>query len=349
MLSKCPAWCVDGALAGVGLERDDVLAKRTVSQFDLARDFKRRHLERIIFRHPNLGKAIKCAGRCGLSLLIWPRFIAPFRWHLRHLEARLPNLPPEFIGFKILHLTDLHAGMTRTDYLVRSLKKALEHKPDLIAITGDFIDYRPEALPALDAILPLLKAPHGVWAVFGNHDYHEYSWRHVGERSSHRVIHRRLRKKLSAAGVGVLCNQSTAVRRKNAVLHLVGLDELWTGRSNPKQAFAGIDPSSTVICLQHNPDAIEALSAYHWDWMLCGHTHGGQVHLPLLGPLFVPVVHRQYLRGIFDLPPAAATGHRRFALVSTGIGYGLPVRWFVQPESIMITLQRGDPGYRWQE
>ncbi len=326
------------------------LVKRAVSQFDLSRDFNKRHLERIIFHHPNIGAVVKCVGRCGLTLLIWPRFIAPFRWRLRHLEARLPNLPPEFNGFKILHLTDLHAGMTRTAYLQASLRQAVAHKPDIIVITGDLIDYRPQALPALDAVLPLLKAPGGVWAVFGNHDYHEYSWRHVGERSSHRLIHRRLRQKLAAHGIHLLCNRSAAVCRNGAAIYLVGMDELWTGRSDPKQAFADINSSSPVICLQHNPDAIGQLAEYRWDWMLCGHTHGGQVDLPLIGPLFVPVVDRSYLRGIFELAPVdAGTAERRYALVSTGIGYGLPVRWFVQPESIMITLYQGASGYRWRD
>lgn len=322
--------------------------KRPVSQFDLSRDFKKRHLERIIFRHPNIGAAIKYAGRCGLSLLIWPRFIAPFRWRLRQLEVCLPHLPEAFNGFSILHLTDLHAGMTRTAYLQAALRRALAQKPDMVVITGDLIDYRPQALPALDALLPLLNAPHGVWVVFGNHDYHEYSWRHVGDRSLHRVIHRRLRKKLATHGVNLLCNASATVRRNGARLYLVGLDELWTGRSDPKLAFAGIDPSSPVICLQHNPDAIVQLAEYRWDWMLCGHTHGGQVDFPLLGPLFVPVVNREYLRGIFEFPSVHAGDEgKRFALVSTGIGYSLPVRWFVQPESIMLTLRQGKAGYRW--
>lgn len=324
------------------------MAKQIVSQFNLGRDFKNRRLERIIFRHPQLGAAIKCAGRCGLSLLVWPRWIAPFRWRLRQLECSLPHLPPDFDGFKILHLTDLHTGMTRLAYLQSALRQAVAQKPDLIAITGDVIDYRPAAIPALDTILPILKAPHGTWAIFGNHDYHEYSWRHVGARSSHRVIHRRLCRSLDHHGIRLLRNSAVPIHRGNSTIDLVGLDELWTGRQDPQAAFAGIGSDSVVICLQHNPDAIPELLLHRWDWLLCGHTHGGQVHLPLLGPLFVPVIHRRYLRGIFDFP--ATSGHpadRRHALVSTGIGYSAPIRWFVRPESIMLTLRCGPIGYRW--
>ncbi|MGC8559389.1 MAG: metallophosphoesterase [Phycisphaerae bacterium] len=324
------------------------MEKKIVSQFDLSRDFKKRHLEKIIFRYPRLGAAIKCAGRCGLTLLIWPRWIAPFRWHLRHLESQFPHLPAEFDGFQILHLTDLHSGMTRLEYLKKTLRHAVDQKPDLIVITGDLIDYRPEALHALDAVLPLLKAPHGVWAIFGNHDYHEYSWRHVGERSSHRAIHRRLLRSLNRHQVHLLRNASAPIRRGTAAITLVGLDELWTGRSDPHAAFAGTGADSVIICLQHNPDAIETLIQFKWDWMLCGHTHGGQVHLPLLGPLFVPIADRRYLRGIFEFPPASnAPTERRYALVSTGIGYSVPVRWFVRPESVLLTLRRGSSGYHW--
>lgn len=319
--------------------------KQPPSQFNLARDFKRRYLERFIFSQPRLGAAIKCGARGALTALIWPRFVAPFRWHLRRLVVNIPHLPKSFQGFKILHLTDLHAGMTAANYLQRTLVTAMLEKPDLIAITGDLIDYRPAALSALDGLLPRLQAPAGVWMVFGNHDYHEYSWRHVGARSAHRTIHRRLRAKLQHAGVHVLCNASAAIRRGADSIYLVGLDELWTGRSHAAAAFAGVPPDATAFCLQHNPDAIDDLQAYPWDWMLCGHTHGGQVDLPLVGPLFVPIIHRKYLRGIFEL--ADTRDAKRFALVSTGVGYGLPIRWFVRPESILITLRAGPAAYEW--
>ncbi len=314
--------------------------KRYTPQFDIRHALRNRPLERFIFSHDIIGPLIKRIGRWGLTAMVWPRFVAPYRWRLEHAPMPFPNLPPEFCGYKILHLTDLHAGSTRQSYLLRVLKSAVATRPDLVVISGDLLDYMPAGLAALRELLPEITAPDGVLACFGNHDYHEYSWRHVGKRSSHRAIHKRLRQLLSTLGIRYLCNQKIDIRRGNATLQLVGIDELWTGNADPAAAFADVRTGQPCICLQHNPDGAAILKGYPWHWMLCGHTHGGQVIIPVLGPLFVPVENRQWLRGFYHFQHPAVGTQTMF--ISRGSGSSIPVRLRCPPEVRLFTLCSAD-------
>ncbi len=269
-------------------------------QFDVRQAMRDRPIERLLLLNHRLKAAVSMLGITGLTCLIYPRFIAPFRLKVRQHAMTFRNLPPEFHGYKILHLTDLHLGSTRTSFVRHAIETGLAHKPDLILLSGDLIEYRRAGLTALGQILPLLRAPDGVLTIFGNHDYHESSWRHVGERSAHRAIHKRLTKLVQNSPVTLLRNESRIVQRANAKLQIVGIDEMWVGHMDPAKAFQGVDPALPTIVLQHNPDGYLALKEYAWEWMLCGHTHGGQVDVPLLGPLYVPMINRQWLRGFYE-------------------------------------------------
>jgi predicted MPP superfamily phosphohydrolase len=218
----------------------------------------------------------------------------------------------------------------------------MQEKPDLVVITGDLIDYDPASLAILRRLLqPVVSAtpPDGVAAIFGNHDYHEYSWRHVGPRSARRSIHRRLVQTVQGLGIRLLRNEQLRVRRNGSQLIVVGMDEMWTHRADAAKAFAGVTPNEPVICLQHNPDGIEFLRPYPWQYMLCGHTHGGQARLPVLGALYVPMEHRQYIRGFFHFEPVnGQRAERRTMFVSTGLGYSAPMRMLCRPEATLFTL-----------
>ncbi len=315
--------------------------KHYIPQFDIHRALRHRPLERLFFHHEIFGPWVKRFGRLSITAMLWPRLVAPYRWSLVHSDMPISGLPQTFHGYKILHLTDFHAGATRQSYLRRVLATAMQAKPDLILISGDLIDYVPAGLPALRELLPLLCAPDGIFACFGNHDYHEYSWRHVGKRSGHRAIHKRLRLLLAKANVPVLCNQSAAISRGTARLWIVGIDELWTGNADPAAAFAGVAAGEPCICLEHNPDGCVQLQNYPWHWMLCGHSHGGQVVFPMVGPLFVPMEHREWIDGIYHFSHPVA-GHQRM-YVSRGIGSTIPLRMRCPPESRLFTLRPESP------
>jgi predicted MPP superfamily phosphohydrolase len=299
---------------------------------------------------------ISWAGKIAMTLMIWPRFVAPFRWQLTRYDMPLP-VGPAFDGYKILHLTDLHAGRTRTSYLQRVARAALAEKPDIIVITGDLIDYDPKSLQPLRSILQILadaRPPDGILAIFGNHDYHEYSWRKVGKRSAHRAIQKRLVTLVQEMGIRLLRNdQFTLTRPRHPHspnnpaqdrLTFVGLDEMWADLADPHKAFASLSPSDPIVCLQHNPDGVEFLKPFPWQYMLTGHSHGGQAVLPLIGALYVPMEHRHYLRGFFDFPaPINGSPHPRRMFVSRGLGYSTPIRLFCPPEATLFTVRSTHP------
>ncbi len=319
--------------------------KRNTPQFDIDKILRDRPLERAFFRHGTLAAIAKAVGYAGLTAMIWPRFIAPRRWKLTYFDVAMPHLGREFDGYKIAQLSDLHTGSAGQSHLRRVIEHIQGLKPDLIVITGDLIEYRAGSVEKLAELLPLLHAPDGVAAIYGNHDYHEYSWRHVGPRSAHRAIHKRLGKLLERFHIDVLRNERRVIRREKSALYIVGMDELWTGNADAKTAFGGIPEDAACICLQHNPDGFEMLHPYPWQLLLCGHTHGGQVRLPVVGSLFVPMKHRRYIRGWYSMP-AGCGGVERRMFVSSGLGQSLPVRLGVPPEASIFTLRRGPVGIK---
>ena len=297
------------------------------TQFDPEGSHRSRLFEGFLLKYRFAHSIMHCLAVAGLTALIYPRFVAPYRWRLTRYDMPFANLPPEFAGYKILQLSDFHLGRTRVSYIESVITRCLQEKPDLIVLTGDLIHYHPDGLAALPQILNLLKpatsggpAPSSldtghrtldtppVLAIFGNHDYHEYSWRHIGKRSAHRSIHRRLAGLVQSAGITLLRNQLHTIRRGSALLQIVGMDELWAGNFDPAAAFAHVDPAQPCVCLQHNPDGCAQLQNYPWQWMLCGHSHGGQLDLPILGPMYIPQEHRHWLRGFFHFPAGPSGG-----------------------------------------
>ena len=276
----------------------------------------------------------------GLTMMLWPRFVAPYRWELTRHRMAMRNLPAEFEGYRILFVSDLHVGRTRQAYLKTVLQTGMEERPDMVLIGGDLIDYGPWSLGKIEEVLRLLQAKDGVYTVLGNHDYHEYSWRHVGTRSAKRSIHKRLVKAVEASGVRLLRNEMIRIERgsKEGCLQVVGMDEMWAKLADPAKAFAGADERFPIVCVQHNPDGYGFLKDWPWEWLLCGHSHGGQVDVPGLGPLIVPMEHREWLRGFYPFVDSA--GRARTMFVSRGVGHTTPLRLRVRPEITLFTLEK---------
>lgn len=119
------------------------------------------------------------------------------------------------------------------------------------------------------------------------------------------------------------------------------MDEMWADLMNPQKAFDQVELGDPVICLQHNPDGVEELRGYPWQYMLCGHSHGGQASFPIIGPMYVPMRHRHYLRGLFEFPPLPGQGlEKRRMFVSRGLGYSYPIRMNCPPEATLFTIER---------
>ncbi len=269
----------------------------------------------------------------GGSTAAYARYVEPYWATVETVDMDIPNLPDQLEGRRIVHLTDLHlCRKESSDYLRRQIDRVAELDPEIVFLTGDYITgYHSSLLDRLVELVSKLRTPAGVWAVLGNHDWGVYSgWRsrNVGPLHADRVT-----ETLEKSGITVLRNQSARIDLAGQPVQIVGLEDLWSNRCHPPAAFAGIDYSQPTIVLAHNPDTIDLLDDVSFDWLLCGHTHGGQVRIPFYGAPMLPIHNRQYDAGRFEI------GSRRL-YVNRGLGHTLPVRFNCRPEITQFILRR---------
>ena len=260
---------------------------------------------------------------------------------VEQIEMDLPGLAPDWNGLRILQLSDLHvSAVVAVDFLRREMDHCNALQPDVIVFTGDFITRAdPRYLPTLTELLGRLRAPLGIFAVLGNHDYGVYKhFRRFGAPAD--TV---LEKPLEDCGVRVLRNAMHPLEAhgRSGCVQLVGVDDWWTRASDPQRAFAQVNPAEPCILLTHNPDTLAVLRQRPWHWMLCGHTHGGQVRIPLLGAPILPLDDRKYDAGLFELAPSGpqAGAWRQRIYVNRGLGHLMPVRFNCRPEITVFTLR----------
>ena len=245
-------------------------------------------------------------------------------------KVRMPLLQRPI---RLMHLSDLHASSVVSQGMIAdAVARAVETKPDIICLTGDYISYQdvPAAAEYARTLRPLSKAAP-TFAVMGNHDGGTWSALEGGFPDHGYADH-----VLQLAGIELLHNQSKVVEVRGQKLALVGLGDWWSGEWEPDAAFAGIGHSEIpTVLLSHNPDTKEAVGSYPWNLMLSGHTHGGQVILPLYGPPILPVRDRRYLAGL------KPWGTRQIH-VTRGVGNLMGVRFGCRPEVAVLDLQRAD-------
>ncbi|PYS13070.1 MAG: metallophosphoesterase [Acidobacteria bacterium] len=232
---------------------------------------------------------------------------------------------PEHTGLKVAVMSDLHVGSPYMDLakLQHVVAVTNAEKPDLIVILGDVVIrgvfggrfITPEAI---GNALAGLRAPLGIVAVLGNHD-----WWFDGPRVRHA---------LESRGVRVLENESVPIMYRGKSFWLAGLADLWTRGNGLLQTMAKIDDAGPVLVLMHNPDLFPEMPE-RVSLTLAGHTHGGQVDLPIAGRLIVPSRFGQrYAYGLVE-------ENGKKLIVTGGIGTSiLPVRFRVPPEVVILTL-----------
>ena len=232
----------------------------------------------------------------------------------------LARLPKAFDGTTLAFLADIHHGpFTNLDYVAAVVRTTLALRPDLIVLGGDYSLKDGKYIRPCFDVLSALKAPLGVFAVLGNHDY----WHGVTET----------RGAMTAAGAIELTNAGVWVRRGSERFRLAGVDDLWTGRVDAAAALGDATRDDACLLISHNPDLAEELRDPRVGLVLSGHTHGGQVVFPGGAP-FVPSAYGQkYLRGLVQAPET-------LVYVSRGLGTsGIPVRIASRPEINLITLK----------
>jgi len=246
---------------------------------------------------------------------IWMRFVEPQQLIERDAAIALNT------GTRVALLSDTHLGVYKDAAFITRLANHINGRmPDCVLIAGDFL-YAPD-LP-LDELFAGFKAIHApVYAVLGNHDSHELGWPRGGEVQSEVLI-----AALARAGVRVIENQIVDCGK----LKVAGIGDRWSGREDFRLA-AAYKGSAPLLLLTHNPDSALDTPRGISPLMLAGHTHGGQIRLPLVYPHVLPV------RGPFDrgLHPVVAwspdPAGRPAVFVTSGVGeIGLPMRLFNPP------------------
>ncbi len=240
------------------------------------------------------------------------------------------DLPDAFVGMRLAQISDIHLEeYTEAWYLERVVHRINALEPEIVLITGDFVSRGPgprstsvRAAGLAAEILSELKAPQRV-AVLGNHDVVVGAGLVVHELESH--------------GTPVLVDSYLPIERKMERLYIAGADDAGTRVPDPYLAIPA-EPRAPVIYLVHEPDYIDIFERHPRfplvDLMFSGHTHGGQLRLPLIGPLVLPPMGRKYVEGHFQF------GHMQL-YVNRGIGtVGLPFRLNCPSEITSMTLTR---------
>ena len=256
---------------------------------------------------------------------------------LMERPVSLSSLPVTFKGFTIGHLTDFHSSLIVSgDHIATSAKLVMGKKPDMIALTGDFISgsmkflsgsvgsFNKSYLDKLVDALSSLSAPMGIYGVLGNHDF----W---SGPEAVTAITGELSKNI---GVVWLRNKNVRLTKGGRSIDLLGVDDYWEESYSLKKAYGGLTDSSVKILLSHNPDVNENIKPdMKIDLILAGHTHGGQVALPVIGAPFLPSSFGQkYRQGL-------VRDNARQTYISRGVGHLLaPVRLNCAAEATVITL-----------
>jgi predicted MPP superfamily phosphohydrolase len=254
-------------------------------------------------------------------------FLEPGNFTTREVTVKLKRLPEAFEGFRIAQISDIHFGPYMSQAGVeRAMRLAQPFKPDLLALTGDFVSHPWNhsdgkigahfVEPCADA-LARWKDVQQV-GVLGNHDH----WNNAG------IVEEGLKER----GITVLRNGAIPIERGSSRIWLAGTDDAWVHKADLVKTMKGIPPDEATILLAHEPDFADRAAKYPIDLQLSGHSHGGQVRMPGVGALILPGLGRKYPMGLNRVGDLQ---------VYTNIGLGVvnpPVRFLCPPEVTLMTL-----------
>jgi predicted MPP superfamily phosphohydrolase len=242
------------------------------------------------------------------------------RVRVNTVRVRPSRLPAEFEGLRIAQLSDLHLRRWN-GVLDETRRRLLELDPELVVITGDIGDFHAEAQRSADLAGRLLEGVHpslGCFGVLGNHDDPQLA----EQLSSH---------------VCMLSNEHKQLTKAGASLVLAGVDGRTPTSGDIPSALLGIKPGSFTILLAHHPPLVYRLPPNSVDLMLAGHTHAGQIRLPLIGPLWPTFegIPRKYYHGLHEV-----NGTSLYVSAGVGCSWAVPFRIGCLPEIALITLER---------
>lgn len=249
------------------------------------------------------------------------RYVFPYRARLNHVMVELPRAHRHLNGLTIGFVSDLHVGphfnhehTTPITCMLRGVE------PDIVLFGGDFISESPRFLQYVEEPLREMAATarYGAWGVLGNHDL---------ANTRERVM-----ETIMTTGIQILENESVEVKTAHGSLWIAGIDDVLLGVSDLRATFANVPAGAPCVAMWHEPDHVEHAEPFGPFLMLSGHSHGGQVSLPFIGPIAAPKLGRKYVSGRYTFGDMTL-------FVSNGIGmYRPPVRLRVPPELVVIHL-----------
>lgn len=286
-------------------------------------DHERRHF---------LRKGVSVAATAPFVLSGYGVLLERRRFELEHFAIGVSGLSSDLSQFTIAQLTDIHLGpFMPPEELARYVEAVNQLKPDLVALTGDFItSSRSEVVPCVETLAGL-KARYGVFACLGNHDTFS------GAAS-------KLTQTFVEKGIQILRNDSATINVGNSRISVVGIDDLVVGRPDFQRAKSLAQPAEVNILLSHRPEIFPAAAKEGIDLVLSGHYHGGQIKLlPEPDSLSIARFLTPYVEGLFQLPrPAETAGERKVGNLFVGRGVGItavPIRINCPPQIAHLTLK----------
>ncbi len=272
----------------------------------------------------------------GGLLLLYTHFIEPAWIAVTRVDVPVRALPPDLDGLTIVHISDTHVGVgPGAAALHRAVDLANRESPNLVLLTGDFLDSQADPESAGDTLvaeLSRLRAPRGMFAVLGNHD--------------HAVGKERITALLESVGVTVLDAQHARVMIENTPVWVLGVEDggvefcrdyaefqkAWRPQATAfEEMLAGIPPSDARVLLVHNPDFAMMLPPGRLDLVLAGHTHGGYIRLPWIGAPLTPSCFNQTLLA------GPVKVNDTLVYINRGLG-GVQLRFNARPEIAVLRL-----------
>lgn len=258
----------------------------------------------------------------GTAMAVYPFLGERFWYQVKDVILKVPKLPLSFVGWRVVQISDIHLGFYYGVHEFRKVVRLINKlKPDLLVFTGDFIH---RGWKDAESAIPLLQKLHtprgGKWAVLGNHDVHEKKT----------VIHT-----LKSGQFHVLQNTCGYASYNGQRLYIAGVKDALLDDWDIGAALQGLTDQDCIFLLAHEPDiALES-------WKLgisaqfSGHSHGGQVRIPFLGPVFTPDYAQTYVDGLYHVGDSGMPLY-----VNRGIGCThIPVRFWCRPEITVFHLQ----------
>lgn len=261
----------------------------------------------------------------GVGALVYARYVEPELLMIKEIDISAKNIALK-TPIRIVQCSDLHLGPDyNMPHLERLVKKVNDIKPDLIVFTGDLIDDNKTFNEKEETIriLNQLEAKLGKYAVIGNHDY--------GGNGI-----KRYKQIMKAAHFNLLINAHDVIQvEENKKINIIGIDNVTFGQVDLEKAMANISKSDYNIVLCHEPDIADEIAKYPIDLQLSGHSHGGQVRIPLKGAILTPPKGKKYVKGLYDI----SENPRMKIYVNVGIGTSqMRFRFGCIPELTVINL-----------